>query len=125
MKIVRIGLYATILVEGGIAIIFWFLPSLVNFLPALQPLQVEPLPKMIMAMYGSAALIPVALSIWALKEIPGSSLRNNLVILLIIFHTLISLSQFIHNPDPRAGTLHLLIAAGLSSGWKKEKDLIV
>jgi hypothetical protein len=55
--------------------------------------------------------------------VPGSAQRNGLIILLILFHTLLSLSQFIYNPDARAGSLHLLIAAGLSSGWKKEKDI--
>lgn len=122
MKIIRFLLYVTILLEGGIALLFWFFPSFIRFIPALQPLHGET-PRMLLAMYGSAAILPVAISFWALKETPGSNQRNGLIILLIFFHTLISLSQFIYNPDPRAGALHLLIAAGFSSGWKKEKDL--
>jgi hypothetical protein len=123
MKIVKILLYTTIVLEGGIAILCWFFPSYLKFISALQPLHGENTPKMLLAMYGSAVLLPVAISFWALREVPGSAQRNGLIILLILFHTLLSLSQFIYNPDARAGSLHLLIAAGLSSGWKKEKDL--
>jgi hypothetical protein len=123
MKIIRFLLYVTIILEGGIALLFWFFPSFIHFIPSLEPLHSENTPRMLLAMYGSAAILPVAISIWALREIPGSAQRNGLIILLIFFHTFISLSQFIYNPDQRAGLLHLLTAAGLSSGWKKEKDL--
>jgi hypothetical protein len=123
MKIIRFLLYVTIVLEGGTALLFWFFPSFIKLIPALQPLHGDETPRMLLAMYGSAAILPVAISIWALREIPGSRQRNGLLILLIFFHTLLSLSQFVYNPDPRAGALHLLLAAGFSSGWKKEKDL--
>jgi hypothetical protein len=123
MKIVRFMLFVTIVLEGGFAILCWFFPSFMKNIPALSPLHSDETPRMLLAMYGSAALLPVAMAIWALRELPGSAQRNGLILLLILFHTLLSLSQFIYNPDPRAGSLHLLIAAGFSSGWKKEKNM--
>ncbi len=123
MKIVRFLLFVTIILESGFAVLCWFFPFFIKKIAALQPLHSDETPRMLLAMYGSAAMLPVAISVWALRESPGSEQRNGLIILLIFFHTLLSLSQFIYNPDPRAGSLHLLIAAGLSSGWKKEKDM--
>jgi len=102
------------------ALLFWFFPTWIARQSALPLVTGGEVPRMLMAMYGSAALIPVIIGAWALREEEGSSTRSGLIILLIVFHTLLSLSQFLYNPDPRGGTLHLLLAAGLSAGWKKE-----
>ena len=48
MKIVKILLYTTIVLEGGIAILCWFFPSYLKFISALQPLHGENTPKMLL-----------------------------------------------------------------------------
>ncbi|MCB9082520.1 MAG: hypothetical protein H6555_12505 [Lewinellaceae bacterium] len=124
MKLTYYLLLTNTLLEGAIGILCWFFPGTISTLPGLESLAESPPSALLLAMYGSAAITLALVSALALRQAPQTEFRLGLLLLLFVFHSLLALSQFVHNPDMRPGVIHILLAAGFVAGWRREKDLI-
>ncbi len=105
-------LFLNAFTEITIGVLFLIFPEQVLQLPGAVAFRGGANTQMLMGMYGTAALLVGLLSfgIWWNNE-KGVVQRYGLLY-FALFHTGLSINQFLYNPDWRPGVMHGLFALG-------------
>lgn len=80
------------------------------YLPGLSHLGESPGIRMLCTMYGTVVSVLGAYSLVLLRHTHRNALMIGSLFLFALFHTGISINQFIENPDLRPAFVHLLLA---------------
>lgn len=93
---------------AGLAFLFW--PGIVQHLPGLSEIDDSAGVRMLLSMYGTAAVVLGIYSFVLLRHTHRGSLMIGSLFLFALFHTGISTNQFLVNPDLRPAIVHALLA---------------
>lgn len=109
-KNLRILLWVNTVLEGLVGLAFWVYPGVIAWFPETFGSLDPGAHRLILAMYGTAALSIGLLSGLMLRETWPEGLFSKGLLLFGIFHTGLSIALFAFSQDPRPSMLHLALA---------------
>jgi hypothetical protein len=105
-------LFVNAAIEGAIGLLFLFYPQMPTLLPGLEGAEDIGGVNMLIKLYGGAAFTLGLFSLLLTRQKYNPEALSMGVVVFLVFHSLLSVNQFIYNPDLRPAILHVLLAIG-------------
>jgi hypothetical protein len=110
-------LWINTVLEVGVGLAFWIYPGAVSWFPdtfgSLDPAS----DRLILSMYGTAALCMGLLSLLMIRKPLEEDLLKSGILLFGLFHLGLSLALFAFSHDPRPALLHLALSLAFAWHW--------